>query len=64
MMSAEAVPIGHHDEQSVTLGESSASAAGRRAHVFYLVWPQVFMAAAGVVRLTDQRCFFALCPKW
>ena len=27
MMSSEAVPIGHHDEQGVTLGESSAGTA-------------------------------------
>jgi len=27
MMSSEAVPIGHHDEQGVTLGKSSASTA-------------------------------------
>jgi hypothetical protein len=38
MMSAEAVPIGHHDKQGVTLGESSASTARHRDHVLYLVW--------------------------
>jgi len=40
--SAEAVPIGHHYEQRVTLGESSASTAHRRDHALYLVWRQVF----------------------
>jgi hypothetical protein len=62
-MSSEAVPIDHHDEQGITLGESSASTAGHCDHVLYLVWPQVFTATAGVVWLAGKRLPFALCPK-
>jgi hypothetical protein len=64
MMSSEAVPIGHRDEQGVTLGESSASTAGRGDHALYFVWRQVFTAAAGVVWMADARLPFALCRKW
>jgi hypothetical protein len=32
--------------------------------VFYLVWRQVFIAAAGVVWLADGWLPFALCRKW
>ncbi len=42
-------PIGHHYDQGVTLGESSAGMVRRRNHALYLVWRQVFTAAAGVV---------------
>jgi hypothetical protein len=63
-MSSEAVPIGHHDEHSVTLGESSASTASRRRdHALYLIWRQVFTAAAGVVWLADGRLLLALCQN-
>jgi hypothetical protein len=51
-------------EQGVTLGESSASTAGRRDHAFYLVRRQVFTATAGIIWLADGRRPFALCPKW
>ena len=49
MMGWEVVPMGHHDEQGVTLDESSASTARRHDHALYLVWRQVFTAVAGVV---------------
>jgi hypothetical protein len=51
-------------EQGVTLGESSASTAGRRDHALYLVRRQVFTAAAGVICPADGRFPFALCSKW
>jgi len=63
MMSSEAAPIGHHDEQGITLDESSASTARHRNHALYLSQRRVFTAAAGVVWLTDGRLLFALCQK-
>jgi hypothetical protein len=49
MMGSEVVPMGHQDEQGVTLGESSASTARRHDQTLYFVWRQVFTVAAGVV---------------
>jgi hypothetical protein len=63
MVGSEAVAMGHHDEQGVTLGESSAGTASRCDHALYFVWHQVFTAAAGVVWLADGRFPFALCRK-
>jgi hypothetical protein len=63
MMGSEIVPMGHHDEQGVTLGESSASTARRHDHALYFVWRQVFTAAAGVAWLTGRRLSLALCRK-
>ena len=61
MMSSEAVPIGHHDEQGITLDGSSASTARQRNHSLYLIQRRVFTAAAGVVWLADWRLLLALC---
>jgi hypothetical protein len=62
--SAEAVAVGHHDEQGITLGKSSTGMARRRDHALYLVWRQVFTTAAGVIALASGRLPFALCRKW
>jgi hypothetical protein len=53
--STEAVVVDYHDEQSITFSYAATAWASGCNCALYLVWRQVFTAAAGVVWLADER---------
>jgi hypothetical protein len=63
MMSSATVPIGHHDEQGVALGESPADLARGDDQPPDLVRREMLTRPAGLIRLPGRRRFRTLCRK-